>query len=109
MFNINPTPGEWRVEADAANWDKHPFHRYRYVTSPDQGSVTICVMMDSHHMAHDAGLMAMAHMIPDLVEALSDAASRFPILSQTDDVRYQQIRALLDKAERRLAKIEGGS
>lgn len=109
MFNIDPTPGEWQVQADAANWAKHPFHCFRYVTSPDQGGVTICIMMDSHHIAHDAGLMAMSQMIPDLVEALNDAVSRFPIQSQTDDVRYEQIRALLDKAEQRLAKIKGGT
>ena len=59
-------------------------------------------------MAADAGLIAMAYLIPGLVDALRDAASRFRIETQTDALRYKQVCALFNQAERRLARVESG-
>jgi hypothetical protein len=102
------TPGPWRVEADAENADKHPFHRYRYVTSDTpNGKTTICVMMDCHRMAQDAGLIAMAPMIPDLLEALDDTLSRFHVETQADQVRYKQVLTLLQESQWLLARVDG--
>jgi hypothetical protein len=110
-MNKRRTPGKWRVEADAEKEGKHPFHSFRHVTSYDPaqgGKVTICDMRDSSHMKVDAGLIFMAPLIPDLHNALNDMSSGFHIETQTDQVRYRQVRALLKESQRRLAEITDG-
>ena len=114
-MNKQPTPGEWRVEADAENEGKHPFHSYRHVTSYDpaqSGKVTICDMRDSSHMAADANLIANAKtllaMNAKLAETLDDALANFPITTQTDRIRYGQMRILLDENQRWLAGFDRG-
>jgi hypothetical protein len=50
----------------------------------------------------------MAPLIPDLLKALNDMSSGFHIETQTDQVRYRQVRALLKESQRRLAEITDG-